>query len=293
MERLGLYQTPNRLYDPVLGRFWGMDKLSDMYTSISPMAFGFNNPLQFMDPTGLSGDCDGCPEFTMPIFTVSSLGHRNNMVQLEAYYHAMRQSRNPVYRNLGLTAYREGLRAARDLSQRGRKLHFSTSEAQASRNSRYLDGIGKMVSYGITGSMVAAAASPVLVRGLVDGIGAKAVQRMAMETGLQMGTSLIFNGNTVSADIADIGLAGLFGKSAFFLQAFVDINKKDGFSSSIGIGNQKRISETVVDFSVGGFNFGYNKLLTNSEINSKVVSIISEINGTARILTGKLITTEY
>ncbi|WP_178371523.1 hypothetical protein [Cyclobacterium lianum] len=150
-----------------------------------------------------------------------------------------------------------------------------------------------MVSYGITGSMVAAAASPVLVWGLVDGLGARVVQRMGMEAGLQMGMSLIFNKDLAGVDLADIGMAGLFGKSAFFLQALIDINAKDGFSSSIGIGNKKQFSETAIDLGVGGFNFGYNKLLDHSEINRNVISIISNINGSARILTGKVSTTEY
>lgn len=214
-------------------------------------------------------------------------------MRLESQLQLMRQSHNPVYRNLGITAYREGLRAARDLYQRGRKLHFSESEALASRNNPYLDGIGMMVSYGITGNIVAAAASPVLIRGLADGLGTKYLGRMVAETGLQMGTSLIFNGNLKGVDLADIGLAGLFGKSAFFLQALIDVNSKDGFSSSIGVGNQKQFSETAIDLGVGGFNFGYNKLLINSEINKNVISIISNINGTARVLTGKVSTTEY
>ncbi|WP_375585538.1 hypothetical protein [Cyclobacterium xiamenense] len=56
------------------------------------------------------------------------------------------------------------------------KLHFSESEALASRNSTYLDGIGKMVTYGISGSIVAAAASPALLRGMVEGPGGRVVQ---------------------------------------------------------------------------------------------------------------------
>ena len=68
LEDLNLYWTPNRLYDPTIGRFQGIDKLSDMYTSISPMSYGFNNPILFSDPTGLNGDCGKCnhlPEFTV------------------------------------------------------------------------------------------------------------------------------------------------------------------------------------------------------------------------------------
>ncbi|SHN22755.1 RHS repeat-associated core domain-containing protein [Cyclobacterium lianum] len=287
LERIGLYQTPNRLYDPALGRFWGMDKLSDMYTSISPMAFGFNNPLLFSDPTGLYGDCKGCPEFQLPAVTVSSMPDRSSRMQLESQLQLMRQSRNPVYRNLGMTAYREGMRAARDLYQRGRKLHFSETDAQASRNSRYLDGIGMMVSYGITGSMVAAAASPVLLRGLVDGLGARAVQRMGMEAGLQMGMSLVFNGNFKKMDFADIGMAGLFGKWAFASNALIDIKPDQGFSTSLGIGNKKSLYETSIDIGIGGYNRSFNQLLKTSEINKNVIKTISSINGTSRMIVGE------
>ncbi|SEJ80899.1 hypothetical protein SAMN05192553_1165 [Cyclobacterium xiamenense] len=275
------------MYDPVLGRFWGMDKLSDLYASVSPMAFGFNNPLLFADPTGLAPNCEDCPEFQLPLVTVSSNPNHSNRMMLESQLQLMRQSRNPVYRNLGQTAYREGLQAARDLYQRGRKLHFSETEALASRNSRYLDGIGKMVTYGISGSMVAAAASPALVRGMVEGLGAQVVQRMGMEAGLQMGANLIFRGNLSGVDIADIGFAGLFGKWGFISSALIDIKPDQGFSTSFGIGNKKSIYETTIDMGIGGYNRSFNQLLDISEINKSVIKLVSSINGSSRVLVGE------
>ncbi|MEX2592927.1 MAG: hypothetical protein WD426_09130, partial [Anditalea sp.] len=162
------------------------------------------------------------------------------------------------------------------------------SEAQASRNSRYLDGIGKMVSYGITGSMVAAAASPALVRGLVDGIGVKAVQRMAMETGLQMGTSLIFNGNLEGVDLADIGFAGVFGKYAFFSQSIVDYRTGPGLSSTFGfLGNEKSVFATSIDLFTAGFNTGHSSLMNKSKIDQNVINVINGFNGTLRVLVGE------
>ena len=287
MDRLGMYQTPHRMYDPVLGRFWGMDKLSDLYTAISPMAFGFNNPLVFADPTGLAPACEDCPEFQLPLVTVSSNAIRSNRMMLESQLQLMRQSRNPVYRNLGQTAYREGLQAARNLYQRGRKLHFSETEAQASSNSRYLDGIGKMVSYGISGSMVAAIASPALVRGLAEGLGARVVQRMGMEAGLQMGMSLTFNGRLGESDVADIGMTGMFGKWAFISNALIDIKPNQGFSTSFGIGKKKSIYETSIDMGVGAYNSGFNQLIHTSEINKSVIKVISSINGSSRVIVGE------
>ncbi|MFO7825300.1 MAG: hypothetical protein R6V72_15285 [Cyclobacterium sp.] len=166
-------------------------------------------------------------------------------------------------------------------------MHFSESEALASRNSRYLDGIGMMVSYGITGSMVAAFASPALVRGLVDGLGAQAVQRMGMEAGLQVRTSLVFNGNFKKMDFADIVLSGIMGKLAFVPQALVDYDYQFGLTTSFGGDPQKTLWETSIDLAVGGFNSGYSHLLDISGINSKVVSILSFTNGTMRNAAGE------
>ncbi len=141
-----------------------------------------------------------------------------------------------------------------------------------------------MVSYGITGSMVAAFASPALVRGLVDGLGAQVVQRMGIEAGLQMGTSLVFSGNFETIDYADIGLAGLFGGKAFIGQALIDYESEEGLKTIFGIGGEKSIWDTSIDFGVGGFNAGYNRLLKSSEINNSVVNFVSVFNGGLRTM---------
>jgi RHS repeat-associated protein len=61
---LGLHwdETPFRPYDAQLGRFHGIDALADMFPGITPMHFGYNNPVLFNDPSGLkaNGPCP-CP----------------------------------------------------------------------------------------------------------------------------------------------------------------------------------------------------------------------------------------
>ena len=42
-----------RQYDPVLGRWFAQDPLSEKYYGISPYAFCNNNPINFVDPDGL------------------------------------------------------------------------------------------------------------------------------------------------------------------------------------------------------------------------------------------------
>lgn len=46
------YSTPLREYDPVLGRFQGVDVLALAYAGHNPYQFGLNNPLKYNDPTG-------------------------------------------------------------------------------------------------------------------------------------------------------------------------------------------------------------------------------------------------
>ena len=54
-DELGLNTTAMdyRQYDSAIGRFNGMDKLSEMSHNITPYRFGFNNPAFWSDPTGL------------------------------------------------------------------------------------------------------------------------------------------------------------------------------------------------------------------------------------------------
>lgn len=50
---LGMYHANARSYDPVLGRFMQIDPMSAKYPGISPYAYVANNPLAFIDPTGM------------------------------------------------------------------------------------------------------------------------------------------------------------------------------------------------------------------------------------------------
>lgn len=148
-----------------------------------------------------------------------------------------------------------------------------------------------MVTYGISGSMVAAAASPALVREMVEGLGRRVVQRMGMEAGLQMGMSLILRGDLAGVDYADILTTGVFGKSAFFGHALMNLDSSTGLSDPFGIfGEKKSILATTIDGLVGGFNFGYVQLLNNSEIDRATIHFISTFNGGARTIVGQVST---
>ena len=50
---LNLYDYHARMYDPAIGRFTTMDPLAEKYYSISPYAYVANNPVGYIDPTGM------------------------------------------------------------------------------------------------------------------------------------------------------------------------------------------------------------------------------------------------
>ncbi|MEO1416306.1 MAG: DUF6443 domain-containing protein [Bacteroidota bacterium] len=49
----GVYDYGARMYDPVLGRWHGVDALADLQHSYSPFHYVLNNPLKLIDPDGL------------------------------------------------------------------------------------------------------------------------------------------------------------------------------------------------------------------------------------------------
>ncbi len=126
-----LYTTNARLYNPELGRFWGIDVMSDILPSISPMSYGYNNPIKFNDPLGLMGipGCEECPDAIVldeVEITADRLPPESSSQKLTIYQNLL-FSGNSVNRSLARAVVDGNTNLVNNFTTNNR-LHFSLEE---------------------------------------------------------------------------------------------------------------------------------------------------------------------
>jgi len=263
---LNLHMTPNRMLDPVLGRFWGIDKLSDLMPGSSPMAYGYNNPIFFNDPLGLAGipGCDECEGTVLEEVVVTA--SRLPQIDYSLYF----SNSNPVYRNLGLRAKsndREYIQHAFNQSpiQYGEGLGYTTQFQQGINT--IAGGVSSSLVFGtagVVGSTAIIYGAPILADLAVtygpqalSAAGNFGFRRAAFDAGIQVTFNLATRKNWYDIDIADVAFTGLglnpltsaVGGSLLDV-GFVngDFNLSTPFG---GTGTAKGLGSTAIDFGVG------------------------------------------
>jgi len=284
VDNLGMYMTRNRMYDPATGRFRGIDALADMFPTLSPMLFSYNNPIMFFDPLGLSGekpcpegvDCSGATVLDEVVVTAK----RRTKID----YVDLRSSRNPIHRAIG-RAHQSGDRNRMRNFTSNKRLHFSHGEHLKEQSRESTGDIWqKIAAAGIGGSMIATAGSPILISNLVRS-GAFSLSgststnailgRMAFETTTQLASNLAIKGTGGLADIdvADVLISGtgLNFVGSSLVGSFVDVNPLGGGISGLGFG--KNLSNVGIDFGVGIVNPGIGRLgrSINSSTTNKIM----------------------
>jgi len=254
-NELSVYMTPNRMMDPTLGRFWGIDALADMFTGISPMAFGYNNPLKFNDPTGLNpcenDDCEDTEPTVLPAITITASRLPNNTPNYSSLLSQLSGSSNPIYRYLGKN-YDKGNYGAIDRAFSNKSIHYSYGEEldESLREGKTSDALMMIASRGIGGAMIAAYGAPVLVETIAQGgITASSLRTLFMGetqlTGRQMlarasmeTISQLASGTTVqNLDLFDIASQSVLGFNTFgsvLATSSINFRVSNGFSSEIG-----------------------------------------------------------
>jgi RHS repeat-associated protein len=87
---LDWYDHSARLYDPWVGRWWAVDPLAEEFVSYSPYVANQNNPIYYLDPTGMGAegytkDKEGMLRYRADVHSPGDLSTKNNLAEGEEY----------------------------------------------------------------------------------------------------------------------------------------------------------------------------------------------------------------
>jgi len=274
--------SPNRMLDPAIGRFWGVDALSDLMPAISPMAYSYNNPVFFNDPLGLMGipGCDECPDDAQVLDEVVVTASRLPKPDFSALLNSI----NPIYRNIGMQGKKgnqEYLQQAFNQTpiQYGEGLGYTTQFQQGINTIG--EGVSSSLVYASFGAMAApvvAYGSPYLFKGIsiADKVTGGAITRIGVEGFSQITVNVMrsgFRDGLAETDFADITLAGLGMNFVVTSALGASVNlTTEGFSFA------ESPRAFTRDFTLGLITGGQYKALQRSEISKAWIEIFNGFN---------------
>ncbi|SHK65275.1 RHS repeat-associated core domain-containing protein, partial [Reichenbachiella agariperforans] len=219
---LGFYMTQNRMMNPELGRFWGVDALADLFPSMSPMSYAYSNPIKFNDPLGLNPEGDGVgPQILDEVVVTAE--------KLPEDYSDLIQSINPLERAGGIALSKGDIRQVQMYSDQSNNFSYGDYLKEKYRPNKMGDAWMKIAAYSIGGTMVAIYGSPMLLNLLGEGsvsLSASSIKMALFGTtdltskayltkaGFNMfveTTNQLLTGDASQLDVFDIGAQGFLG----------------------------------------------------------------------------------
>jgi len=276
-----------------------------MMTSMSPMMYSFNNPVNFNDPLGLMGqavngggsdDDDIVDGGTLPGIVVTANKSTGNYIDF-SYILDWKWSRDPLKRASALEYQENGIEGVyrqRMLNRRIRRtegLGYETEFMKGLR--RVMGGFSK----GIIGSAVAIYAAPMMAEMAVAGINSGAFSLTGSTSAKAIGGRMFVEG--LSQTVANVSIDGWQGTSeldvADVLLSGVGLN----YIGSAGLGastnwtpfsdqnkfttvfnNSKSIGTAATDFGVSLISGGQESLLKRSNLDRNLVNVLNGWNQT-------------
>jgi RHS repeat-associated protein len=109
LEELGVFDAKARVYDPITPRFWQQDILADKFRKYSPYNYSLNNPLRFIDPTGMevisvAGGVQFTGEDAVNAFSILKGQKRNIYIDLTSDPQEQSATKNKNYSNWAVFA---------------------------------------------------------------------------------------------------------------------------------------------------------------------------------------------
>ena len=281
---LGWDKTPNRIYAPDLGRFWGNDALTDLFPALSPSIYSYNNPIKFFDPTGLSGnETDTLKEVVITAKRINNTS-RNEKIS------SMTRSLNPIYRSVGIKIRMGDKNWLRNAFKRSNQtIKWSGYKGQTEWGKDFNNVVGG-IYVGVGGTMLVAFGSPVLIESLGTSSfslnGSFSIKSIAIRAGIEAGSQSVVNfakGGVTglrNLDLADVTLSagGMNFVGSSLLGSTFDWTPAAKGQSISYIGNGISAQEAISGFDTSLISGGQHALMKKTTINKGVINMFDAFN---------------
>jgi hypothetical protein len=254
------------MYDKKLGRFQGIDKLADLFPSITPMIYSYNNPIKFRDPLGLAGK-DSVTVLQEVEVTATRLPSYSELYASYLY------SSSPVKRVLGREYKRKGMEGVQRLWYTNRTLHFGGMEKKSQFSKDFGRVWGTALNVGVTGTVLLASASPMLIELLVESAPASAGER-GLSAGMEFVSQLASGTSFGNIDWFDVGASGALGFNTFgsvITSSNINLTFNDGLSSDFGT------STGAINMATGFVAAGINEKFIDKQVQSMTSKIVLKL----------------